>query len=649
MRRTWAAAILFALLSFCLPAAADPMPRDALMNERLTVPADGLTHAFRFVPTANNLYTVRCFGAGDAQLSLYLEGEAAPLAQGGFTGVTSRLIAGRTYRLEVTAQGAAAEVEIMRDALGRCFDQPIELDVDTGYDKAVARAYDTHWYRFTAKDSGLYALYTASDLNTVGYLLAEDGSRLATNDNLYAPYELDFRIQYPLTAGKTYLLRVSGRGEETGAYHLRVLRQTPGAAIPQALTLSPQAVELREGESAQLTAALAPENAMPGVMYLSADPDVAVVDETGVVTAKAAGRTQIICVGAGDAQARADVTVAAIPVTGLALPASDMSLRQGDAWTLTPEIQPANASNKAVRLESSDETVVKVRAENLIEAVGVGEAIVTVTTRDGGFAAQLAVTVDRARPVYRVLALGEQRYEDGRVRVGCINTTQGVSDLFRNQAYGAEVTTRLDSTRAEAITAIRKTFRDALPTDISIFYINCHGGVAGGEPWLLFHDGTRLTGEQLERELRKIPGIVVLLVDCCNSGSFISQKDARDFAGRMRQIFSPGDDSRFLSSKYRILVSAGSSQDSYRIGYGEAIENNRATVFSWSLCEAGGWDLMGDKAMRLRADDDQSRKVTFSEAARYVEKRVRQYLSGTGKRQDVQVSGEDSTLVLFEK
>ncbi|MEF9896485.1 MAG: hypothetical protein RR843_11995, partial [Clostridia bacterium] len=141
---------LFMLLMLCCVGARAEVRMDILMNERMTVPFDGQDYEFIFTPTTNNLYEFRSFGEGTASAMLYLENQAAPVVSAdGFT-FDARLIADATYRLVVTSRVAPVEVEIMRATLGRSFAQPIELtDPINGYDKVIARAYDTHWYRFT--------------------------------------------------------------------------------------------------------------------------------------------------------------------------------------------------------------------------------------------------------------------------------------------------------------------------------------------------------------------------------------------------------------------------------------------------------------------------------------------------------------------
>lgn len=246
--------------------------------------------------------------------------------------------------------------------------------------------------------------------------------------------------------------------------------------------------------------------------------------------------------------------------------------------------------------------------------------------------------------------MGEQRYLDGRLRTGSINTTQGMADLLANSGApgGYKVTMKLDSTRKDLVRAIRSAFQDATPSDVSLFYINCHGGYDAGSAWLELHDGSRVTARQLEQMLRKIPGTVIVMIDCCQSGAFLSSTAHADFNRGVTQAFTGGGAAAFVKSKYRVMTSSSSTQDSYRISFnGADSESDMATVFVRSLCEAGGWDLVKDHKTAMRADLDKNKVVTFEEVYRYTSRRIKKYLEEVGVRQDVQVYPSGSMLPMF--
>lgn len=79
----------------------------------------------------------------------------------------------------------------------------------------------------------------------------------------------------------------------------------------ESITLSQNAVELKEGETAALSAIVAPESATEGYSWKSADESIATVDENGAVTAVAPGNTNILAVSESGKTAACSVTVVA--------------------------------------------------------------------------------------------------------------------------------------------------------------------------------------------------------------------------------------------------------------------------------------------------------------------------------------------------
>jgi hypothetical protein len=85
-----------------------------------------------------------------------------------------------------------------------------------------------------------------------------------------------------------------------------------------------------------------------------------------------------------------------IPVAGIIIPEGDQVLEVGKTFQFTAEVQPVDATNKAVTWESSDETIATVSATGLVTAVAEGKAIITAISADGGFSASVEVTVKPA-------------------------------------------------------------------------------------------------------------------------------------------------------------------------------------------------------------------------------------------------------------
>lgn len=90
------------------------------------------------------------------------------------------------------------------------------------------------------------------------------------------------------------------------------------------------------------------------------------------------------------------VAGSAVKVTGVSLDATSKTLTEGETFTLTATVAPADASNKLITWSSSDETVAKVAKDGEVVAIAPGTATITVKTLDGNYTASCAVTVETA-------------------------------------------------------------------------------------------------------------------------------------------------------------------------------------------------------------------------------------------------------------
>lgn len=90
---------------------------------------------------------------------------------------------------------------------------------------------------------------------------------------------------------------------------------------------------------------------------------------------------------------KVDVAGEGIKVTGVTLNKSQVLLDLGDTFQLVDTVKPNYAENQKVVWTSSNESVASVDQNGLVTAKSYGEAMITVTTEDGGFTATANVTV----------------------------------------------------------------------------------------------------------------------------------------------------------------------------------------------------------------------------------------------------------------
>ena len=174
--------------------------------------------------------------------------------------------------------------------------------------------------------------------------------------------------------------------------------ESPVAPIVSVSGISLQSeLLLTVGKTETLSAEILPLNATDkDVSWESADPDIAEVDEDGVVTGIAEGQTTITATSDdGDKTAVCDVKVTAFRVTSITLSATNITMAKHETCTLTATILPNAATNKNVVWSSSNESVVVPigNEPGSFFAVGAGTATITATTEDGAKTASCSVVV----------------------------------------------------------------------------------------------------------------------------------------------------------------------------------------------------------------------------------------------------------------
>lgn len=163
-------------------------------------------------------------------------------------------------------------------------------------------------------------------------------------------------------------------------------------------TLTPATASIVVGATQQLTGGVLPANAtVKTVTYTSADPLVATVSNTGLVTAVKVGSSVVTVKSTdGNKTATSTITVTPVLVASVTLAPATASIAVGATQQLTPTVLPANAANKAVTYTSSVPAVASVSASGLVTALTEGSTVITVNTTDGNKKATSDITVTAA-------------------------------------------------------------------------------------------------------------------------------------------------------------------------------------------------------------------------------------------------------------
>ncbi len=192
----------------------------------------------------------------------------------------------------------------------------------------------------------------------------------------------------------------------------------------------PESVELEAGTTAQLTAALTPEDATTKVAWTSNDDGIVSVDQTGKISGISAGKATItatITTDAGSVSDTCTVTVTGsiseVVAMGISIPET-AEVEAGATTQLTAALTPGNATSEVV-WTSDNEAVVSVDQTGKITGVDVGTATITATA--GSVSDTCAVTVSEAK-IYPVVVF-QDSFENGtpNENTGIVSTNGSIT------------------------------------------------------------------------------------------------------------------------------------------------------------------------------------------------------------------------------
>ena len=159
----------------------------------------------------------------------------------------------------------------------------------------------------------------------------------------------------------------------------------------QAIALDKTELTIEKGKKEVLSVTFTPSNATDkSIEWISTDPDVATVD-AGIISAIAPGHTDIVA-KSGSILAKCAVEVI-VPVKGITLNKTELTLCKYEEETLTATLNPADATD-AIEWSSSDESIATVEGGK-ITALGLGPATITATAGSKTAECKLTVTLPK--------------------------------------------------------------------------------------------------------------------------------------------------------------------------------------------------------------------------------------------------------------
>ena len=346
------------------------------------------------------------------------------------------------------------------------------LDVD---------AYDLH--NRPAKE---YYVYVGSPVSIVS--VGDEGGfeEFAYNvDSVTFGYGLAYDSSY---GGETYSGKVSGTISKAGDISIHIsgyngpsfsetvtVHAIAKSTAVTGVTLDRTSATLAVGSTLKLTPTVSPSGASDKtVTWKSSNKNVATVSSAGVVTAKAAGTTTITVTtndGGKTATCQVTVTSASVPVTGVTLDQSQISVNVGGSYAFVATVSPSNATNKAVTWSTSDSSIVSITTGGVARGVSPGTAAITATTSDGGKTATCQVTV--LSPTYKVT-----------VKVGAYDCFKMYSPSSASGTYRQDTTFDVAAGEKVDVDWIKDPVTTEYPTyTVTTTYKKCGSEKAGTDVW----------------------------------------------------------------------------------------------------------------------------------------------------------------------
>ena len=161
------------------------------------------------------------------------------------------------------------------------------------------------------------------------------------------------------------------------------------------VSINHTSVTIEKNKTIQLSSKIFPVNATNhSVTWSSGNEDIAIVSELGLVKGLDTGIVVITATTKdGGFIAECTVEVFNIPVTGISINETEITLEINHIKGLVSTIEPTNATNKKVEWSSSNDSIVTVASTGYVTAISAGSAVITATTEDGNYTATCNVIV----------------------------------------------------------------------------------------------------------------------------------------------------------------------------------------------------------------------------------------------------------------
>lgn len=241
--------------------------------------------------------------------------------------------------------------------------------------------------------------------------------------------------------------------------------------------------------------------------------------------------------------------------------------------------------------------------------------------------------------------------------------------LFRLDGCTYTPTLVKGRTGAQILSDIRSTFAGAGADDVSLFFYAGHGGfdegaylLCGIDAWVTPSDPLAgcVTLAQLQAALEQVPGRVIVILDCCNSGGFIERGATSAARIAASQAFNQAVIDAFAESSSTVPATAAELKGGKRAlnvpkflvmtackGTESSVQEEEYGYFTYSLLWGLGWnEARKEKLDKVAADVNADGQVTFNEAYVYSRNKTADL---SYSEQNAQVYPQNSGFVFYAR
>ena len=310
---------------------------------------------------------------------------------------------------EITATIDGITKSTTGTVMGGNISNPTDLEFSgpTQLNKDETAQYEYTVYPSTLTDSGLI------HWKNVHFGVMVDGEVVYANGATDGVLRIDDYLTGKVTAvggGETTLYcrtetprstLYSGEGAGTSVVKqctVTVIEPVEGVTIAQGDKITIEGNSITPlGSTTQLDAVITNERATnKNVTWSSSNTSKMKVDSNGVVTCMAVSYPATAVITAttedGGFTASCEVTFVKQKVDSVSVDITELTLTQGASQSVQAVINPSDATIKDVVWSTSNQEVATVE-NGVVTGVSVGDAVITVTTKDGGFTADCSVKV----------------------------------------------------------------------------------------------------------------------------------------------------------------------------------------------------------------------------------------------------------------